>query len=32
MKKILFFLLMPIYVPLALFLNGTFEWWVKLGE
>jgi hypothetical protein len=23
---------MPIMVPTALFVNGTYEWWVKLGN
>jgi len=31
-KKILFFLLLPIYGPLAIFMGITFEWWVKLKE
>lgn len=32
MKKVFFFLLLPIYGPLAIFMNYTFEWWAKLGE
>jgi hypothetical protein len=31
-KKLFFFLLMPIFVPLALFLNLTFDWWAGLGD
>lgn len=31
-KVILFFLLMPIYAPLGLFLHLTFDWWTKLIE
>ncbi len=29
-KKILFFLLMPIYGPIALFMKLTYEWWAGL--
>lgn len=30
MKKVLFFLLVPIYVPAIVFLNTTMGWWEKL--
>jgi hypothetical protein len=29
-KRLVFFLLMPIMVPIAVFMNMTFDWWVKL--
>jgi hypothetical protein len=32
MKKVFFFLLMPIYVPAILFLNFTQKWWESLAE
>jgi hypothetical protein len=32
MKKILFFLLLPIYGPAALIMNLTFDWWMSLLE
>jgi hypothetical protein len=30
MKKVLFFLLLPIYVPLIIFLDLTLKWWEGL--
>jgi hypothetical protein len=32
LKKLIFFLLMPIVLPITLFLNATFDWWVGLGK
>jgi hypothetical protein len=29
-KKLLFFILMPIYLPISLLFNATFDWWVDL--
>ena len=29
-KRILFFLLLPIYAPLSLFMNFTYKWWEGL--
>jgi hypothetical protein len=29
-KKILFFLLAPVYITLSFFLHLTFEWWEEL--
>jgi hypothetical protein len=31
-KRFLFFLFLPIMVPLALFVNATYDWWVKLSR
>jgi hypothetical protein len=28
-QKFFFFLLMPIFVPIALFFQLTYDWWVK---
>lgn len=32
MKKFLFFVLIPIYVPIILFLNFTQKWWESLAD
>ncbi len=32
MGKVFFFLLMPIIVPLALFHQVTYEWWMSYSE
>lgn len=32
LKRFFFFALAPIYVPMALFLNLTFEWWQDLND
>lgn len=32
MKKILFFILMPLYVTAILFLDLTLKWWESLAE
>lgn len=31
-KKLLFYLLAPLYISIAFFMNMTFEWWSKLYE
>jgi hypothetical protein len=31
-KRILFFILMPIYGPLALFSHLTYPWWLELNK
>jgi hypothetical protein len=31
-KRILFFLLMPIYAPMALLSHLTYEWWLALHK
>jgi hypothetical protein len=30
LKKIIYFLLLPIIVPIALFVNLTYEWWMSI--
>lgn len=32
LKLCLFFLLAPFYVPMALIMHFTFEWWTKLND
>jgi hypothetical protein len=32
LKKTVFFLLMPLYVPLALLINSTYGWWETKGK
>ncbi len=32
MKRFFFFALAPIYIPMAFFLNLTFEWWQDLNS
>jgi hypothetical protein len=32
MKKFFFILFMPIMVPIAVFVNATYDWWTELGN
>jgi hypothetical protein len=32
LKKLLFFFLMPLYLPLSLLINSTYEWWAGKRE
>jgi hypothetical protein len=31
-KKIFFFILLPLYLPLSLLINSTYDWWMKQAE
>jgi hypothetical protein len=32
LKYIVFFFLLPLYLPLSLLINATYDWWVKQAE